>query len=212
MKHLPQRVRSPFDRQSDRNTGCRVPQRARSSDHAPQENTMKVYTAHSRKPDSADLARDTDSLVFVKDGFSLWAAVVPLLWLLFNRMWIPLLGYLALTIGFSALTRGLGLSDAAVFPAALALGLLIGFEANALRRWSLERKGYRMVAIGVGATRDECERNIYQKLVARGQPGGSVGADRAGTSSDGLPAASRPGAKAAQQPAPIVGLFPEPGR
>jgi hypothetical protein len=167
---------------------------------------MKIYTAHSRSPLSGDPARDTDGLVFVKDGFSIWAAVFPLLWFLANRMWLPLLGYLALSIGVSFLAQGLGLSDGAVFPIALALGLLIGFEANTLRRWSLSRKGYSIVAIGSGATRDECERRIYQKIVgAAGQP--AISERVSGAPSGTAPI---PMQKTSEGSRAIVGLFPGP--
>jgi hypothetical protein len=167
---------------------------------------MKVYTAHSRTPLSGDPARDTDALVFVKDGFSLWAAILPLPWFLVNRMWLPVLGYLALSIGLSFLTRSLGLSDGAVFPVVLAIGLLIGFEANALRRWSLSRKGYSIVAIGSGATREDCERRVYDKIVAAASE--PTLSRRIGTSDDAT--SGTPGVSPSQGSRSIVGLFPGP--
>ena len=167
---------------------------------------MKVYTAHSKTNVMGDPERDTEGLVFVKDGFSIWAAVFPFVWLLINRMWIPLLVYLALSIGFSALVQALGLSDGAIFPIAIVLGLLIGFEANGLRRWSLSAKGYRMVAIGSGATREECERRIYEKLVAAAAPLGATIQQTVGDTE--TTAATVPTGK----PTHVVGLFPEPGR
>jgi hypothetical protein len=167
---------------------------------------MKVYTAHSRSPLSGDPARDTDGLVFVKDGFSIWAAVFPLVWFLVHRMWFPVLGYLAFSIGFSFLTRALGLSDGAIFPVALVLGLLIGFEANTLRRWSLARKGYAIVAIGSGATREECERRIYEKIVGAAQLP-SVSERVSGVAGNAAPDAPR---KTSDTSRAIVGLFPGP--
>lgn len=167
---------------------------------------MKIYTAHSKTNVMGDPARDTERLVFVKDGFSLWAAVFPFIWLLINRMWIPLLVYLALSIAFSALVQALGLSDGAIFPIAIVLGLLIGLEANGLRRWSLSAKGYRMVGIGSGATREECERRIYEKLVAAAATSGMTIQQTVGDTE--TTAATVPTGK----PTPVVGLFPEPGR
>jgi hypothetical protein len=167
---------------------------------------MKVYTAHSKTAPSGDLARDTDRLVFVKDGFSIWAAVFPFLWFVINRMWIPLLAYLALSIGFRALAQGMGLSDGSIFPIAVVLGLLIGFEANSLHRWSLSAKGYRLVSIGSGTTREECERRVYEKLVDA--------ADKPPMDTRGPSLGSEPimPPTPTTKPAPIVGLFPEPGR
>ncbi|MEM8876320.1 MAG: DUF2628 domain-containing protein [Pseudomonadota bacterium] len=167
---------------------------------------MKVYTAHSRTAPTGDPARDTDGLVFVKDGFSIWAALFPLPWFLINLMWIPLLVYLALSIGFSVLAQSLGFSDSTVFLIALVLGLLIGFEANTIRRWSLSSKGYRLVGIGSGSTREECERRVYEKLVAAAARPISTGPG------PGLEGADTASPRLSVSQAPIVGLFPEPGR
>lgn len=167
---------------------------------------MKIYTAHSRTAPTGDPARDPDGLIFVKDGFSIWAALFPLPWFLINLMWIPLLAYLALSIGFSIVVQLLGIPDSAVFPSALVLGLLIGFEANNIRRWSLSSKGYRLIGIGSGATREECERRIYEKLAATAARPVPAVPDL--MTDAGHPVSQR----ASSGRAPIVGLFPEPGR
>ena len=41
------------------------------------------------------------------------------------------------------------------------LNLLIGFEADALRRWALDRKGWQMLGSVSGRTVDECERRFF---------------------------------------------------
>ena len=45
--------------------------------------------------------------------------------------------------------------------AALALNLLVGFEADTLRRWALERRGWRTSAPSPGKTAAECERRFF---------------------------------------------------
>src|ERR1700724_2364046 len=59
---------------------------------------MPVYTVHA--PQGADTAvRDgTDRFVFVRDGFFVWAFIFGPVWLLWHRLWLALLGYVAVTV------------------------------------------------------------------------------------------------------------------
>ena len=43
----------------------------------------------------------------------------------------------------------------------LGLNLLIGFEADTLRRWALDRSGWRMLGSVSGRTVAECERRFF---------------------------------------------------
>jgi hypothetical protein len=45
--------------------------------------------------------------------------------------------------------------------AVLALNLLIGFEADTLRRWTLARRGWRTLGAVSGKTAAECERRFF---------------------------------------------------
>ena len=58
---------------------------------------MAVYTVHV--PASyygSDVRTAPDQLVFVRDGFYVWAFVGTFLWLLWHRLWLALIGYVAL--------------------------------------------------------------------------------------------------------------------
>ena len=122
---------------------------------------MRTYTIHERPDPAADRVDRAEGLVFVKDGFSWAAALFAPIWLLVHLLWWPLLGYVVvggalqlvqLTLTFDK--RWLGL-------AVLALHLLIGFEADTLRRWGLERRGWRTVGTVSGKTTAECERRFF---------------------------------------------------
>jgi hypothetical protein len=43
------------------------------------------------------------------------------------------------------------------------LHLLIGFEAGSLRRWTLDRKGWRYVASVTGRSTADCERRFFEE-------------------------------------------------
>ena len=47
----------------------------------------------------------------------------------------------------------------------MALNLLVGFEADSLERWSLDRRSWRMVGAVSGANYDECERRFFEGWV-----------------------------------------------
>jgi hypothetical protein len=76
---------------------------------------MKVYTVHlpetARPGDVAGL----DRAIFVRDGFHWLAAVVPLLWLLANRVWLGFLAVLAATAAIGALAATLNGLEVLVF-------------------------------------------------------------------------------------------------
>src|SRR6185503_7889921 len=66
--------------------------------------TMRVYTVHATVASGADLAA-ADKFVFVRDGFHFWAAVATVIWLLWHRLWLVLIGWIALTL---AINFGMG--------------------------------------------------------------------------------------------------------
>jgi len=142
---------------------------------------MLTYTVHeppSPPPDRIDRA---EGLAFVKDGFSWTAALFAPIWLIVHRLWWPLLGYVVLSGLVELLRLGTALDPGWMTLAAVALHLLIGFEADTLRRWGLERRGWRTVGSATGKNASECERRFFdmwlptQPIIAPaagGAPGG----------------------------------------
>lgn len=131
---------------------------------------MSTYVVMA-PPEYQDLAgdpRESDRLLFVPDGFSVLAFVFSLIWMLFYRMWMVLLGYLALTLIIELLALALGGQATGIV--ALTISLLFGFEAQALRRWSLERKGWRVVGLVDGANPAEAELRFLNKEAVRIAP------------------------------------------
>ncbi|MGH6793351.1 MAG: DUF2628 domain-containing protein [Methyloceanibacter sp.] len=123
---------------------------------------MTVYSVYEPPvADETDVATRADKIAFVKDGFSWVALVVPALWLIYQRMWIELIVFLfvitAVQWGFGTSTEG----AAAGGWVTLALTVLFAFEANDLRGWALERRGYRFAAIASGRDRYEAERSFF---------------------------------------------------
>jgi hypothetical protein len=107
---------------------------------------MRIYTIHERPDPAADRVDRAEGLVFVKDGFSWAAALFAPIWLIVHRLWWPLLGYVVVGGAFQLVQLTLAFDKRWLGLAVLALHLLIGLEADTLRRWSLERRGWRTSA------------------------------------------------------------------
>ena len=101
----------------------------------------------------------------MREGFSLFAFVLPPIWMLANRLWLVLVGYLvilALRLWPDPLFE---IPDHWRYYATLALNLLVGFEADTLERWTLDRRNWRMVGTVSGNNFDECERRFFESWV-----------------------------------------------
>ena len=88
-----------------------------------------------------------DRTELVREGFASWAVVFSVLWALWHRMWIVAAALLLMMaiISLASVYDVLPANVASLLEAGLAL--LFGFEANALRGFSLRRAGYQEVAV-----------------------------------------------------------------
>ncbi len=122
---------------------------------------MIAYTVHEPSKPSSDLLTRADEVVFVKEGIAWLALVFPILWLLAQRMWIVLAAFIGLTVLISVLVMALGANEEAAAWSTIGLGLVLALEANDLRRWNMERRGYKMVAAVTARSRDDCEMKFF---------------------------------------------------
>ncbi len=125
---------------------------------------LRIYTVHVR-PARGDLAEDT---VFVREGFSVWAFLFQVIWALYHRLWAVALLFLVIALGVDALSGLLALSVGARFMLGLGIAILIGSEANDLRRWTLKRCGYDEVDIVAGHDLDEAELRHFSEFTGAG--------------------------------------------
>ncbi len=100
--------------------------------------------------------RDDDGTVFIRDGFSVLAFILPLVWLLVHRLWFVAALVLGATIAISMVGTFTGHEDMAAFVTAL-LSLLVGFEANNWRAAVLERRGFEQLAVVDARNADDAE-------------------------------------------------------
>jgi hypothetical protein len=126
---------------------------------------MKLYTAH--RP----LGSSRDRTVFVKEGFSWPAFLFPLIWLIVKRLWLALALYILAVAAISAAaTSAADLPSGPVIALILALNLILGFEANDLRRRALRRRGYSEEGPVLGENLLHAETKYFQPRLAPGAP------------------------------------------
>lgn len=173
---------------------------------------MPVYTVHAPSQGGADL-RATDRFVFVRDGFHFWAMIFGPVWLLWNRLWLALIGWVLFTAAFSAGLSSLGIGRGSIVYANLVVALLMGFEASSLRRWTLSRGKWRQLDVVIADNADTAEHRFFERWSQKQQGivNDQLAVDRGGPP----PTRSVPGQQFSSPPpipaGGIIGLFPEPG-
>jgi Protein of unknown function (DUF2628) len=154
---------------------------------------MPTYTVHAAPPRAGEERSDPQRFVFVRDGFHVWAFLLAPLWLLAYRLWLALAGYVVISALLGGLFYLLGAPDWLKFLASLLLALLIGFEAASLRRWTLTRRGWRMLGFVIGDDEEGAERRFFAEWTQRAAPPSAPPLRR------GPPSGTD-----------VIGLFPEP--
>ena len=172
---------------------------------------MPVYTVHAPVANGADLAA-TDKFTFVRDGFHFWAAVAGVIWLIWNRLWLALIGWVALTLAIDFGMAALGARSGSILLVDLLLAILMGFEAATLQRWTLSRRKWRQLDIVVADDEEAAERRFFDRWTARQR----LGNDQPATDRGAPPPTRHIPGQPFSKPPPlpqggIIGLFPEPG-
>lgn len=119
---------------------------------------MAVYSVHEPEGRSFDPAAD---VVFVRSGFSAAAVVFGVLWFVWHRMWLGLGLYILVlfALGFAGVVAQLHPTGIMFMQSLVAITL--GFQAAYIRRWHLERRGIREVAVTSGRNLDAAEIQFF---------------------------------------------------
>lgn len=158
---------------------------------------MKSYLLYAPQNAAPGDQKALESVVVLKDAFAWLAFLAPVLWFLYFRNWLAAFGATIVLVGVLVLARILAMAPDDLLLVLLALRLFVGLEANAIRGWTLRRRGLRLVDAIVAGTQDEAECILIRRWLAN-----EVGQDVVGH-----PAQIKPVRNTAVG---VVGLFPEP--
>jgi hypothetical protein len=166
---------------------------------------MSVYTVHEPPLRAGASASDVERFAFVRDGFSWWAFLLAPLWMLRHRMWLVLIGYVVVAGAIEIPVRLSGAPAGAASLIGILLGFLVGFEAGTLRRFTLNRRGWKNLGVVSGDDLEDAERRFFDAWLQRKNSPSSV----PHTPMPG-PAAAAPNRRGSLG-SDVIGLFPEPG-
>lgn len=126
---------------------------------------MKTYAIYHRSGAPAGVLADPDGAVFVKEGPA-WAALfIPVLWGLWNQLWLVTAGIVALELIVAGVGQLTALPASTMVPISLLVNLLIALEGNELKRWTLERRGYGLVGLVTAPSPYEAELIYFERLL-----------------------------------------------
>jgi hypothetical protein len=164
---------------------------------------MTIYTVHEPPRRGDDPSKHTARFTFVRDGFYAWAFLLAPLWMLWRRLWLACFIYILLMGIVDAALAAARFSGLTIGAVNLLVMLLVGLEASSLRRWTLARRGWRMVGVVSAGSEQEAERRFFDGWVARPEPA---------SPSDAPPVAPPvSGLRRGDATPAVIGLFPEPG-
>jgi Protein of unknown function (DUF2628) len=165
---------------------------------------MSVYTVYEPPLRAANALADPQRFIFVRDGFYFWAFLLGPFWMIRHRLWLVLALYLVILIGIEIGVRAVGGSDGAIMLVGLLISLLVGFEAGTLRRFTLQRRGWRNAGT-VSGRQEEAELRFFDTWL-RQTPRRNAAPSTASPATPGTaPPPSSP------EGTGVIGLFPEPG-
>jgi hypothetical protein len=166
---------------------------------------MSVYTVHEPPSRAGTAAADVERFAFVRDGFSWWAFLLAPLWMLRHRMWLVLIGYVVVASVIEIPVKLSGAPALATSVVGILLGLLVGLEAGTLRRFTLNRRGWKNLGVVSGDDREDAERRFFDAWLQRtNSPSSGPHAPMPG------PASAAPSWRGPLG-SDVIGLFPEPG-
>jgi Protein of unknown function (DUF2628) len=166
---------------------------------------MSVYTVHKPPLRAGAAASDVERFAFVRDGFSWWAFLFAPLWMLRHRMWLVLIGYVVIAAAIEVPVKLSGAPGFAASIIGLLLGLLVGLEAGTLRRFTLNRRGWKNLGVVSGDDLEDAERRFFDSWLRRtNAPSSGPRAPMPG------PASTAPNRHGPLR-SDVIGLFPEPG-
>jgi Protein of unknown function (DUF2628) len=124
---------------------------------------MPTYTVHEPQPFASDLDERATSLVFVREGFAWLGFLAPVLWLLYNRMWLDLLLFILIVAAVIGLVGVAGGNEAVIGWVMLLINLGFGLEARNVYRAALARSGHALIGVVTGRDLEEAERRFLSE-------------------------------------------------
>ncbi len=169
---------------------------------------MPVFTVHAPLAPDNESRNAADRFVFIRDGFYVWAFLAGLFWLVYHRLWLALIGYIAVNGAIVAVLSALHVGGDIRLGVMLLIELLMGLEAATLWRWTLSRRHWRQLDVIVADDREQAERRFFDRWAGSRQ---AVGGYQPPVDRGEPPPVRRMPLPASSLYPDVVGSFPRPG-
>ncbi|KAB2720324.1 DUF2628 domain-containing protein [Brucella intermedia] len=113
--------------------------------------------------------QNPEQAVFVRDGFHVWALVLPFVWLLAQRLWFEAFAVLGVTILLGLVATHFGI-EGAVPVLTLLMSLFVALEGANWKIARLRRRGFVEKAVIDASDLEEAEIRYFYRLEDAGQP------------------------------------------
>jgi hypothetical protein len=165
---------------------------------------MAIYTVHL-PPEATTPEQVAEKAVFVKEGFAFPGFVFTGFWLLYNRIWLKALLYIAVFAAVLAAFWFFNLPRLALGPLQLLMALLVGLEGHEWLRRKYTNLGWTHAGTVSGPSLPECELRFFERWAA--ENGGASTPRTVPTTPD--PASPAPLPQSSSAPASsVLGVFP----
>jgi hypothetical protein len=104
--------------------------------------------------------RRGESAVFIKDAFALLAVIIPVVWLLWHRLWFEAAMVFCASVGLMGASAWLGAPKIAGI-GSLLLGIYVALEGSALKIAAARRNGYADERVVDARSVTEAEERYY---------------------------------------------------
>ncbi len=123
---------------------------------------MKIFTVHLQP----QIQLSNQKPVFLKEGFNLFAFLLPFIWALYNRLWFMAVLLVGWQVFLMALLRSGMFGPAGMAALDLGMHVIVGYAANDLLRSSLTRRGYIFSDVSVADSRLRAEQRYFDRCFA----------------------------------------------
>jgi len=107
---------------------------------------------------------DQNTLSFVQEGWSFWALIFNVMWLMFMRLWVHGAAFFTIFLILSALHQQEKISPEVFLLSNLFINIYISLNARDFLAKKLERSGYKLVDIIVAHDIEEAEFRYLDKV------------------------------------------------
>lgn len=169
---------------------------------------MTIWTVFEPADTEATTQLWAQEIVFVREGFSWSALLLAPLVLLFHRLWLGMLGYVAVQAALVGLMFAFDIDSGALALLWLT-NLAVALMLSDLRRGKLALAGFEEAGVVVARRREEAEQRYFEaRLIGVPLAPRDAGRRTAGEASSRSlsPVPARP------VEGTVLGLFPEAGR